>query len=105
MAQAGVEWDRKTAQQVRRQGSRDAPRGQERPRTRPAGSVAGPTVGQGDWMPLSALLAAVMLGLLGYFIGELSLAAFPHPMHWLGIIAGASLGYVGGLVWNRVRGF
>ena len=65
--------------------------------------AAQPATPQRDWMPLSALLAAVSMGVVGYLVAEVSLG--PHPQHWLAAVAVAFLGYVGGLVWNRVRGF
>lgn len=56
-------------------------------------------------MPLPAIIAILFVGLIGYFVAEASLASYPHVTHWLATVAIALLGYAGGLIWHRVRGF
>lgn len=56
-------------------------------------------------MPPSAILAALFVGVTGYFLAEASLSPFPHPLHWLATVAVGLFGYAGGLIWHRTRGF
>lgn len=104
MEQAGVKWDEKQAAEVRRDVSR-----KERPDTqitshpveKNTGSQQPPT----DWVPLPAFLGALIAGGLGYFIGEASLAPYPHPSHWIAAAMAGFLGYAGGFIWHQTRGY
>jgi len=62
-------------------------------------------VREADWMPLSAIMAALFFGVAGYIIGEAAFAPFAHPVHWLPAAAGTVLAYAAGLIWHRARGF
>lgn len=50
-------------------------------------------------------MGAVVVGIVGYLIGEVSLSGQPHPLHWAVALVGALLGYLGGLVLFRIRGY
>jgi len=44
--------------------------------------------------PITVYLTAFVLGLIGYFSGEIGLASRPHPLHWVAGAAGIFLGYL-----------
>lgn len=89
---------------VRRQRQTSAPQEPAPSAVRPAGYRA-PLPPQTDWLPLQAVMGAVVVGIVGYLIGEVSLSTRPHPLHWAVALIGALLGYAGGLVLFRLRGF
>lgn len=104
MSQAGVEWDERQAERIR--GPESVGRAADRRRTKSSqpeqSKPAGPAT---DWMPLPALMAMLFAGLIGYFAAEASLAAYPHPAHWVATVSIGLVGYGGGLVWHRIRGY
>lgn len=63
------------------------------------------TTQETDWAPVPAIMAAIFVGLVGYFIAEASLGRYPHPLHWLATAAIGLFGYAGGLIWHRAKGF
>lgn len=55
--------------------------------------------------PLVVLMAVIGFGLIGYLVvGELVLAARPHPLHWAAGVVGGIVGYLAGWLWYRWRG-
>jgi hypothetical protein len=58
-----------------------------------------------DWTPLPAVAGAVAAGFPSYFIAEAALQQDPHPVHWVVTMAGSSVGYLGGLLFHRIRGY
>lgn len=61
-------------------------------------------VKKGEWMPLAAF-AGLMAGFFVAYLGaEMALSARIHPIHWTVAGGGGVLGYLGGMVWYRVRG-
>jgi|GEM_PF-6957160 len=104
MAQAGVEWDPKVGAQRHRQSGHATARRPVQFGPRSERPLATPATPQADLLPLSALAAMLVVGLVGYFVAEFSLGSFPHPLHWLATAVVALLGYAGGLVWHRIRG-
>lgn len=103
MDQAGVAWDEEEATKIRLETRRDAARTEYREerlfneQERPVTTT--------DWMPLTAFLGAFGAGGLGYFIGESALAPYPHPSHWIAAVMAGFVGYAGGFMWHRIRGF
>ncbi len=57
-----------------------------------------------DW-PVVVYVWGIGLGFLSYlFMGEVVLAARPHPVHWLAGLVGGGLGVGIGWLWFRWRG-
>lgn len=56
-----------------------------------------------EW-PVVIYLWAFGLAILGYAIGRIGLASFPHPYHWLSGVIGGLLGIPLGWLWYRWRG-
>jgi len=56
-----------------------------------------------EW-PVVIYLWAFGLAILGYVIGRVGLAAFPHPYHWMSGLVGGLAGVPIGWVWYRWRG-
>lgn len=103
MDQAGVAWDEREATRIRQETrSESAPAKRREERKVKDQSPLDITT---DWMPLSALIGAVGAGGLGYFVGESALAPYPHPSHWIAAAMAGFLGYLGGFMWHRMRGF
>lgn len=51
-----------------------------------------------------------MAGLAGaafpaYFVAEAAIGGPAHPLHWLAALIAGAIGYVGGLVFYRRRGY
>lgn len=101
MEQAGVNWDENAATRVRQETKREPPRTERREERNEQARPAITT----DWMPLSALVGAVGAGGVGYLVGESALAPYPHPSHWIAAVTAGFVGYAGGFVWHRLRGF
>ena len=60
---------------------------------------------QTDWMPLQAIAGLAAVGFPVYIVAEAALSSRLHPLHWLVAVAGGLLGYVGGLLLYRRRGY
>ncbi len=56
-----------------------------------------------EW-PAVVYFWAFGLAILGYAIGRVGLAAFPHPYHWLSGLIGGLAGIPLGWLWYRWRG-
>jgi hypothetical protein len=54
--------------------------------------------------PLVVFVWMVSLGFLGYMVFRIALDAYPHPVHWLGGLGGAFIGFGIGWLWYRWRG-
>lgn len=61
------------------------------------------TVERKEW-PVVIYLWVFGLAILGYVIGRVGLAAFPHPYHWMSGLVGGLAGVPIGWVWYRWRG-
>jgi hypothetical protein len=54
--------------------------------------------------PLVVYVWMVSVGFLSYFVVRIALDAYPHPVHWLGGLGGAFVGWAVGWLWYRLRG-
>lgn len=104
MTQAGVEWDERKAELIRREVSHRTRGETEASKEPDRGPQPGPLPAT-DWMPLPAVLGALLVGGFGYFAGEAALAPYPHPSHWIAAGLAGIFGYVGGVVWHQLRGY
>ena len=64
-----------------------------------------PVPPQADWMPLQAIGGLAAVGFPAYIVAEAALSSRLHPLHWLVAVVGGVLGYVGGLLLYRRRGY
>lgn len=79
---------------------------------RPAAGREGPTKDNrpieppgADWLPLPAILGSILMMFPAYFVAEASIQRQPHPLHWAIGVGGGAVGYLGGLVYIRFRGY
>ena len=56
------------------------------------------------WTPITVYILAFVLGIIGYFFGEIALGRNPHPMHWAAGLAGILIGYLLGKLVVRKYG-
>ena len=64
-----------------------------------------PAPPQTDWMPLQAIGGLAAVAFPAYIVAEAALSSTLHPLHWLVAVVGGLLGYVGGLLLYRRRGY
>jgi hypothetical protein len=54
--------------------------------------------------PITVYVLAFVLGIIGYFFGEIALGRDPHPAHWAAGLAGILIGYLLGKLVVRKYG-
>ena len=59
---------------------------------------------ENELTPITVYVTAFVLGVTGYFLGEMALGGRGHPLHWVAGLAGIFIGYLLGKLIVRKYG-